>query len=69
MKSTVGMGNLLWAGIGDTIRVSLTPQPGESRTQEVVVALEILQALDQAGPGLRVLRLQPIFVSSLSQGA
>ena len=33
------------AGIGDTIRVSLTPQPGEARTQEVVVALEILQAL------------------------
>jgi (E)-4-hydroxy-3-methylbut-2-enyl-diphosphate synthase len=40
---------LLQEGIGDTIRVSLTPQPGESRTQEVVVANEILQAL-----GLRV---------------
>lgn len=36
-------------GIGDTIRVSLTPQPGEVRTQEVVVASELLQAL-----GLRV---------------
>ena len=36
---------LLQKGIGDTIRVSLTPQPGEARTQEVVVALEILQAL------------------------
>jgi (E)-4-hydroxy-3-methylbut-2-enyl-diphosphate synthase len=36
---------LLQQGIGDTIRVSLTPQPGESRTQEVVIALEILQAL------------------------
>ncbi len=36
-------------GIGDTIRVSLTPQPGEARTQEVVVASEILQAL-----GLRI---------------
>jgi (E)-4-hydroxy-3-methylbut-2-enyl-diphosphate synthase len=35
----------LQQGIGDTIRVSLTPQPGESRTQEVVIALEILQAL------------------------
>jgi (E)-4-hydroxy-3-methylbut-2-enyl-diphosphate synthase len=35
---------LLQEGIGDTIRVSLTPQPGEARTQEVVVALEILQA-------------------------
>jgi (E)-4-hydroxy-3-methylbut-2-enyl-diphosphate synthase len=40
---------LLQEGIGDTIRVSLTPQPGESRTQEVVIANEILQAL-----GLRV---------------
>jgi (E)-4-hydroxy-3-methylbut-2-enyl-diphosphate synthase len=36
---------LLQEGIGDTIRVSLTPQPGEARTQEVVVALEILQSL------------------------
>ena len=35
----------LQEGIGATIRVSLTPQPGEARTQEVVVALEILQAL------------------------
>ena len=40
---------MLQEGIGDTIRVSLTPQPGEARTQEVVVATEILQAL-----GLRV---------------
>jgi hypothetical protein len=39
---------LLQEGIGDTIRVSLTPQPGEARTQEVVVALEILQAWDCA---------------------
>jgi (E)-4-hydroxy-3-methylbut-2-enyl-diphosphate synthase len=37
---------LLQEGIGDTIRVSLTPQPGESRTQEVVIACEILQALE-----------------------
>ena len=36
---------LLQQGIGDTIRISLTPQPGEARTQEVVIALEILQAL------------------------
>ena len=36
---------LLQEGIGDTIRVSLTPQPGEARTQEVAVALEILQSL------------------------
>jgi (E)-4-hydroxy-3-methylbut-2-enyl-diphosphate synthase len=36
---------LLQEGIGDTIRVSLTPQPGQERTQEVVIATEILQAL------------------------
>ena len=45
VASAVAMGQLLQQGIGDTIRVSLTPQPGESRTQEVAVALEILQAL------------------------
>jgi len=45
VASAVAMGQLLQQGIGDTIRVSLTPQPGEPRTQEVVVALEILQAL------------------------
>jgi (E)-4-hydroxy-3-methylbut-2-enyl-diphosphate synthase len=45
VASAVAMGQLLQQGIGDTIRVSLTPQPGESRNQEVVVALEILQAL------------------------
>ena len=45
VASSVALGILLQEGIGDTIRVSLTPQPGESRTQEVVVALEILQGL------------------------
>jgi (E)-4-hydroxy-3-methylbut-2-enyl-diphosphate synthase len=45
VASSVALGVLLQQGIGDTIRVSLTPQPGEARTQEVVVALEILQAL------------------------
>jgi (E)-4-hydroxy-3-methylbut-2-enyl-diphosphate synthase len=45
VASSVALGVLLQEGIGDTIRVSLTPQPGEARTQEVVVALEILQAL------------------------
>ena len=45
VASAVALGVLLQEGIGDTIRVSLTPQPGESRTQEVVVALEILQSL------------------------
>jgi (E)-4-hydroxy-3-methylbut-2-enyl-diphosphate synthase len=45
VASTAALAVLLQEGIGDTIRVSLTPQPGEARTQEVVVALEILQAL------------------------
>ncbi|MFC7434482.1 flavodoxin-dependent (E)-4-hydroxy-3-methylbut-2-enyl-diphosphate synthase [Hydrogenophaga bisanensis] len=45
VASTAALSVLLQQGIGDTIRVSLTPQPGESRTQEVVIASEILQAL------------------------
>jgi (E)-4-hydroxy-3-methylbut-2-enyl-diphosphate synthase len=45
VASTAALSVLLQQGIGDTIRISLTPQPGESRTQEVVVASEILQAL------------------------
>jgi (E)-4-hydroxy-3-methylbut-2-enyl-diphosphate synthase len=45
VASSVALALLLQEGIGDTIRVSLTPQPGEPRTQEVVVALEVLQAL------------------------
>jgi (E)-4-hydroxy-3-methylbut-2-enyl-diphosphate synthase len=45
VASSVALGILLQEGIGDTIRVSLTPQPGEARTQEVVIASEILQAL------------------------
>jgi (E)-4-hydroxy-3-methylbut-2-enyl-diphosphate synthase len=45
VASAAALSVLLQEGIGDTIRVSLTPQPGEARTQEVVVALEILQAL------------------------
>jgi (E)-4-hydroxy-3-methylbut-2-enyl-diphosphate synthase len=49
VASAAALSILLQEGIGDTIRVSLTPQPGESRTQEVVIASEILQAL-----GLRV---------------
>ncbi|MEZ2740431.1 flavodoxin-dependent (E)-4-hydroxy-3-methylbut-2-enyl-diphosphate synthase [Comamonas jiangduensis] len=49
VASTAALAVLLQEGIGDTIRVSLTPQPGEARTQEVVVASEILQSL-----GLRV---------------
>lgn len=45
VASTAALSVLLQEGIGDTIRVSLTPAPGESRTTEVVVAQEILQAL------------------------
>ena len=45
VASAAALAVLLQEGIGDTIRVSLTPQPGEARTQEVAVALEILQAL------------------------
>jgi (E)-4-hydroxy-3-methylbut-2-enyl-diphosphate synthase len=45
VASTAALAVLLQQGIGDTIRVSLTPQPGESRTQEVLIASEILQAL------------------------
>jgi (E)-4-hydroxy-3-methylbut-2-enyl-diphosphate synthase len=45
VASATALAILLHEGIGDTIRVSLTPQPGEARTQEVVVALEILQSL------------------------
>lgn len=45
VASAAALSILLQEGIGDTIRVSLTPQPGEARTQEVVVAAEILQSL------------------------
>ena len=49
VASSTALAILLQEGIGDTIRVSLTPQPGEARTQEVVIASEILQSL-----GLRI---------------
>ena len=45
VASTAALSLLLQEGIGDTIRVSLTPEPGESRTKEVVVAQEILQTM------------------------
>jgi (E)-4-hydroxy-3-methylbut-2-enyl-diphosphate synthase len=45
VASTAAMGVLLQEGIGDTIRVSLTPEPGGDRTQEVIVAQEILQTM------------------------
>jgi (E)-4-hydroxy-3-methylbut-2-enyl-diphosphate synthase len=45
VSSTAAIGVLLQQGIGDTIRVSLTPEPGGDRTQEVIVAQEILQTM------------------------
>ncbi len=45
VASTAGMAILLQQGIGDTIRVSLTPEPGGDRTREVIVAQEILQTM------------------------
>lgn len=45
VASTAAMGVLLQEGIGDTIRVSLTPEPGGDRTREVIVAQEMLQTM------------------------
>ena len=45
VASTAAMAVLLQEGIGDTIRVSLTPEPGGKRTQEVIVAQEMLQTM------------------------
>ena len=45
VASTAAMGVLLQEGIGDTIRVSLTPEPGGDRRQEVIVAQEMLQSM------------------------
>ena len=45
ISSTAGLAILLQRGIGDTIRVSLTPQPGGDRTEEVQVAQQVLQSL------------------------
>ena len=55
VASTAALSVLLQQGIGDTIRVSLTPEPGASRTREVEVARDILQSL-----GLRVFTPQVI---------
>jgi (E)-4-hydroxy-3-methylbut-2-enyl-diphosphate synthase len=46
VSSTAGLSVLLADGIGDTVRVSLTPDPGAAREREVEIAQEILQALD-----------------------
>lgn len=45
VASTAALSVLLQEGIGDTIRISLTPEPGQPRTQEVIVAQEILQTM------------------------
>ena len=45
VASAAGMGILLQQGIGDTIRISLTPEPGGDRTKEVIVAQELLQTI------------------------
>src|SRR5256714_1136461 len=45
VASTAALGVLLQEGIGDTIRISLTPEPGGDRTREVVVAQELLQTM------------------------
>ena len=45
VASSAALAVLLQEGIGDTIRISLTPEPGASRTQEVIVAQELLQTL------------------------
>jgi (E)-4-hydroxy-3-methylbut-2-enyl-diphosphate synthase len=55
VASTAALAVLLQEGIGDTIRISLTPAPGESRTKEVQVAQEILQSM-----GLRAFSPQVI---------
>ena len=47
VASTAALAVLLQEGIGDTIRISLTPEPGQSRTAEVVVAQELLQTTGQ----------------------
>jgi len=45
VASSASMGYLLQQGVGDTIRVSLTPEPGGDRTREVIVAQELLQVM------------------------
>ncbi|CBA15724.1 flavodoxin-dependent (E)-4-hydroxy-3-methylbut-2-enyl-diphosphate synthase [Xanthomonas albilineans] len=47
VASSAALAVLLQEGIGDTIRISLTPEPGQSRTQEVIVAQELLQTTGQ----------------------
>ena len=70
VASAAGIGLLLQQGIGDTIRVSLTPEPGGDRTLEVKVAQEILQTMGLrafAPVGRRLPRLRPHDVHGVSR--
>ena len=51
VKSSIGLGNLLWAGIGDTVRVSLSAEPAE----EVLVAWDILKSLGLRHRGIKII--------------
>ncbi|MGH7159602.1 MAG: (E)-4-hydroxy-3-methylbut-2-enyl-diphosphate synthase, partial [Acetobacteraceae bacterium] len=51
VKSAIGLGNLLWAGIGDTLRVSLSAEPEE----EVLVGWELLKSLGIRHRGVRII--------------
>ena len=59
VASTAALAVLLEEGIGDTIRVSLTPAPGASRTEEVIVAQEILQSMEwrRIAPGSEAMKV------------
>ena len=61
VKSAVGLGNLLWAGIGDTIRVSLSADP----TEEVRVAYEMLKSLGLRRRGVTVISCHHVPASNL----
>jgi len=68
VASTAALAVLLQEGIGDTIRVSLTPEPGGDRTREVIVAQEILQTMGLArvrADGHRLSRLRTHDVHAL----
>ncbi|MDP2751680.1 MAG: flavodoxin-dependent (E)-4-hydroxy-3-methylbut-2-enyl-diphosphate synthase [Rhodocyclaceae bacterium] len=73
VASTAALAVLLQEGIGDTIRVSLTPEPGSARTREVRIAREILQAMERRSFTPRVIacpgcgRTTSIFFQELAQ--
>src|SRR5213078_1623148 len=67
IASAAGLSILLQDGIGDTIRVSLTPRPGGDRTEEVQVAQQILQSLGLRSftPQVSACRLRPYHIDLL----